>query len=487
MVDMLHYFKCPNIRELLSDIKTDTRGAVAVFVAGGIISMVGAVGLATDAARGYMVKARLSQALDSAALAGGREIFSPTRDADIKMFFDANFPPGYLGATIIGPVIQVSPDNETLTLTASAKIDTTFMKALGFSELNVSTATEVTRETTYLDVVVAIDMSGSMGNFTGGQSRIAAARTAAKDLVDILFGGEETKELLNIGVVPWNGKVNVTRNGTAFDATLTTASSVPDFTNPLTGSVQSTVYTPNNSPVPLLSSPPVEWQGCVFSRFLDNGVDDDDADIVFSGLSSATGDWNAWEWVSADAEPVSPGVCTMATNGSECTPCLSHGITALQSSKSGTIAAIDELTSPTGTTNITQGLGWAWRVVKPEAPYTEADPDPDGPRQQAIVLLTDGENFAGNGDGYKTVFGYGSTGRDDMNDRLRALATNIKASGVKIYTIQFANSGGPLETLMKEIASGPDAPYYHYAPDPGTLQTVFKGVANHLSELRLSK
>lgn len=484
---MRYYLYLDQIRQFFTEFKTDTRGAVAVFVAGGIISMVGAIGLATDTARGYMVKARLSQALDAAALAGGREIFSPTRDADIEMFFKANFPPGFLGATVIGPVIQVSPDNETLTLTASAKLDTTFMNVLGFGELNVSTSTEVTRETTYLDVVLAIDMSGSMGNFTGGQSRIAAARTAAKDLVNILFGGEETKELLNIGVVPWNGKVNVTRNGTAFNATLTTTSAVTAFTNPLSGSAQSTVFIPNNSPVPLLSSPPAEWRGCVYSRFLDNAVDDDDADIVFDGLSSATGDWNAWEWVSADAEPVSPGVCTMSTNGSECTPCLSHGITALQSTKTGTIAAIDELTSPTGTTNITQGLGWAWRVVKPEAPYTEADPDPDGPRQQAIILLTDGENFAGNGDGYKTVFGYGSSGRAEMNDRLRALAANIKASGVKIYTIQFANSGGPLETLMKEVASGPDAPYYHYAPDPSTLQTVFQGVANHLSELRLSK
>ena len=74
-----------------------------------------------------------------------------------------------------------------------------------------------------------------------------------------------------------------------------------------------------------------------------------------------------------------------------------------------------------------------------------------------------------------------------MNDRLRLLAANIKASGVKIYTIQFANSGGPLQALMKEIASGPDAPYYHYAPDGSTLQTVFQEVANHLSELRLSK
>ena len=133
------------------------------------------------------------------------------------------------------------------------------------------------------------------------------------------------------------------------------------------------------------------------------------------------------------------------------------------------------------------GLSWAWRVVKPEAPFTEADPTPDGPRQRAIMLLTDGENFAGNGDGCKTVFGYSSDGRSDMNDRLRALATNVKAPGVKVYTIQFANSGGPLQALMKEIASGPDAPYYHYAPDASTLQTVFQEVANHLSELRLSK
>jgi len=42
------------------------------------------------------------------------------------------------------------------------------------------------------------------------------------------------------------------------------------------------------------------------------------------------------------------------------------------------------------------------------------------------VPLTEGENFGGNGDGYKMVFGYGSAGRNEMNDRLRALATNIR-------------------------------------------------------------
>jgi hypothetical protein len=74
-----------------------------------------------------------------------------------------------------------------------------------------------------------------------------------------------------------------------------------------------------------------------------------------------------------------------------------------------------------------------------------------------------------------------------MDDRLRRLAEAIKASGVLIYAIQFANGGGAQEALMREIASGPDAPYYFFAPDGDTLRRVFREIADNLSELRLSK
>ncbi|MBK18809.1 MAG: hypothetical protein CMM52_08235 [Rhodospirillaceae bacterium] len=184
---------------------------------------------------------------------------------------------------------------------------------------------------------------------------------------------------------------------------------------------------------------------------------------------------------------LSGGTCSSAVGGSECRPCLSHGITALRNVKQEVLDAINELQSPTGTTNIPQGLGWAWRVLTPGAPFTEADPNPPGDRQQAIVLLTDGENYGGSGDGYKGVFGVGSAAQSDMDNRLTELATNIKASGVVIYTIQFANSGSAMQTLLKSVATGPDSPYYHYAPDGTALQQVFQEVANHLSELRISK
>jgi hypothetical protein len=339
-----------------------------------------------------------------------------------------------------------------------------------------------------LDVVLAIDMSGSMGNGVGGgQTRIDAAREAAKTLVGLLFGEDATKDTLNIGLVPWNGKVNVLANGATYAPDAFITESVVAFTNPLTGLTQSEVYVPDVSPVPLLSPPSDDWQGCVYSRYLDNGDDGDDADVVLGSLSGTTGDWQAWEPVGQEGEPV-PGFprCAGAVGNQECRPCLDHGITALQDTRTVIDASIDELTNPLGTTNITQGLGWAWRVVSPEAPFTEADPDPPGRRQQAIVLLTDGENFGGSGDGYKAVFGFGASGRPEMNDRLRLLAANIKADGVVVYAIQFAHNGGPLQALMKEVASSPDAPFYHYAPDAETLQQVFKEVANHLSELRLS-
>ena len=74
---------------------------------------------------------------------------------------------------------------------------------------------------------------------------------------------------LNIGLVPWNGKVNITLNGSTFNPGETVPEPVASFLNPETGSVQSDVYVANNSPVPLLAAPDDEWQGCVFFQVLE--------------------------------------------------------------------------------------------------------------------------------------------------------------------------------------------------------------------------
>ncbi len=477
------------VQNLLRRFAIDRRGVTAVMLGFAIVPMIGFVGMATDTARAYLVKSRLSSALDSAGLAGGRQFFAPTRDADILMFFQANFPAGYMDATVSGPHIVVDEAAEKLTLTASAEIPTTFMHLLGFDKLDVSALTEITRQMQALDVVLAIDMSGSMNSSNGSGTRISAARQAAVDLVEILYGNSGSNDLLKIGLVPWNAKVNVTLEGTVYDSALTITQAVTAFVNPITGANQGDVYFANNSPVPLLSPPPADWQGCVFNRYIDNGLDDDDADILMPPISMPGAEWPAWEVVGPEGEPVSPGVCLMSPNGwSECTRCLGHGITPMQQSKQTILDAINALQNPGGNTNIPQGLGWAWRVLSPPAPFTEAIADPPYDLQRAIVLLTDGANYGGVGDGYKSAFGLGSdAGPDGMNDRLQQLATNIKSAGVVLYVIQFANSGTDLQTLLQSVASGPASPFYHNAPDEAALRAVFREIANDLSELRLSK
>ena len=69
-----------------------------------------------------------------------------------------------------------------------------------------------------------------------------------------------------------------------------------------------------------------------------------------------------------------------------------------------------------GNTNLPAGLGWAWRVLTTGAPFehtVSAEYTPD----RAIVLMTDGENCATYGDGYKAVFGLCSSSRARQDER----------------------------------------------------------------------
>lgn len=562
-------FLAPVFRRIgacLRAFRRDEKGAVAILVAAAAVPLIAALGLATDTARGYIVKARLSQALDAAALAGGKNIFGTDRDADIEMFFDANFPPGFMGATVSPLAITVNDDKTVLSVNATATIDTTFMRVLGFEDLTVVAATEVSRQIDQLDVVLSIDTSGSMGT---PYSKIEGARDAAEDLVDILFGSNTvsptvdiegvTYNLLNIGVVNWNAKVNVTVAGEDFDSALTTSQIVPSFTNPVTGVAQDRLYFANNSPVPLLAPPDADWEGCVYARYtgdaLASSINTNDADLSLGPVTVGTKQWLGWEaiptfegeewdgqwrdpptyepsgtgWRSSSRScygaywndnntdqpasmPAVPSYWARAQpsisnpGSSDCTRCPNIGILPLTTVKQTVVDLIQDL-EPDGNTNIPQGLAWAWEVLMPGVPFDQAAETVPFARQRAIVLLTDGEIVGGNGDAYKGRFGSGSGAgtttnsahgfmpsppdaantRNNLNNRLKRLAANIKAQGIKLYVIQFDNDSTTLTNLLKAVASEPNAPYYYDAPTVAELQTAFQQIANNLSKLRLSK
>lgn len=468
------------------------RGGVALFLALAIIPLVGAVGLAVDSARGYLVKQRLSQAVDAAALAAGRAIGSDDLSGDIEKYFAANFPAGYAGADTAAPSFSVDEADALVTVAASVTMPTSFMRVLGVPEFTITAEAEVRRGTEPMDIVLSIDTSGSMGDpADGGGTRIEAARTAAITMVNKLFGSEETKSSLYVGVVPWSSMVDVTEPGSSFTGTTTT--SVPNFTNPVNGAVQSEIYYANNTSVPLLFLPPSDWQGCVRARYVTGNSDASQGDTHYGPDSFASVDWLGW--VPTGASTSSPSSKKSKKKSkkkssappTDDTPCPPAGITPLRNKKSDITTAVNAL-SPLGVTNMAQGLVWAWRVLMPGEPFTESEPVPSSPPYRAIILLTDGQQVGGSDDAYQGAFGTGEkAATDGLDDRLRQIATNIKSQDIKIFTIQFANGDTDLRTLMQEVATSPHADHYFYAPDVATLESVFDEIANRFSTIYISR
>lgn len=187
----------------------DRRGSAVVYVAAIAVPLVTIVGVSIDAARGYLVKSKLSQALDAAGLAGGRVALSPTRDDDIRMYFNTNFPPGYMEATLgtNDPQISMDPNAEELTLSATAQIPTTFMRILGHENMTVRASNVIHRTVKGMELVLVMDNTGSMD--TTPPSRMTQMKNAATDLVNILFGSRETAPNFWVALVPYVAVVNI--------------------------------------------------------------------------------------------------------------------------------------------------------------------------------------------------------------------------------------------------------------------------------------
>lgn len=454
----------------------DNRGSLYALAAFISLPMGAFVGVGADAGRAYLVKSRLVQTLDAAGLAGAKVAHLSTYGDDIVRYFKANFPNNYLGATITGPTYQTDAAGETVTVTASAMVPTSFMHLFGHDSMQVSAETQVTRKQVHLDVVISMDMSGSMGSWSGGQQKIASARSAASTLVNILYGNSESKALLKMGLVPWNGRVNISVGGKTYDPNHsgTNKKFVNAYPNPVTGTFQNFVWRINNSNIHLLNAdkPPAGWKGCVYARFKNDGSEGTNADATDGRKKTSAAHWIGWEWA-----------------GNSGTTCLSHGITKLNQSKTTILSAINALQNPAGVTNISQGLSWAWRVLTPKWPFKEAEANPIGQRVQAVVLLTDGAHVGGTNDAYKTTFGSGGGyhPRSDYDARLLKVAAAMKAQGIIVYVIQFHYTDPALVNLLKQVASGTGAPYYHFAPDSTALQAAFQQVGSALSQLRISQ
>lgn len=174
------------------------------------------MGLGIDAACQYWVKARLSSAVDSAALSAARSlnvgntIASQTANAQTvgRQYFAANFPPGILGTTVFGGAqvansvsITINEVSNLITVTATAEVHAPlyFMQLLHFSSGTIVATSQTTRRNA--NIILVLDRSGSMNN---ASNSCAALVSAVESFTNNFIDGRD-----QLGMITFSTSANV--------------------------------------------------------------------------------------------------------------------------------------------------------------------------------------------------------------------------------------------------------------------------------------
>lgn len=459
-------------------------GVVAVAFGLMIPVVIGAVGLSVDMAQAYLVKARLSAALDAAALAAaatGSDSESEIQDK-VDAFMEANYPEGRIGTKIN---VDVLIDGDELTVSATARLNTSFMKVFGYDTVDVDAQTIVQREVRGLEVVMVLDNTGSMST----NDNIGTLKTATANFIEILFASVSEPELVKVGLVPYASSVNVGPYGLGVDLDGDPYGEV--FVEPPLEDVYSSYYngmnpyTGNNYGIAEedLEYDPSEkgqWHGCVLAEA--NPLDTEDH---IGPWEMYRHDYNGHDYYkNNDYYDGTLGDGYNAYYGPNLY-CPDQPIVPLTSDEQFLLDSAANMTA-SGATLGNFGMAWGYRVVSPEEPFIEGAEYDDNQWDKVILIMTDGINTMSS-----VYSAYGrsnehSIDANDLDDRLLDTCDNVKASGILVYAVTF-DDGVDEDTkdLYRDCASS--AANYHDAPTQDDLEDVFEQIARELSNLHIKQ
>lgn len=523
------------------------RGATALFLALAIVPLLAFVGLAVDTTRGYLVKSRLNQAIDAAVLAGGRVYASATRDDDIRMYFKANFPDGYMGAVVTPLVITPDDINKTLTVSAQATLPTTFMQLLDIDTIPVGSSAQVTIAAQNVEVALVLDITGSMAG-----SKIAGLQDAANTLVDIVVQDQQTPFYTKVAIIPYSQAVNVgayapqVRGAIVPGKAITGASK----TNPvvitsvnhgfnngdkvfITGVGGMTQIRNSMTASTTSTTSPQFWvvASATTDTFALTRINGSTANgTSWGNYSPSTGSIycmtpgcqyqayqnpsNNWrthqvstcvtERTGANAyTDAAPSVSPVGRNYPLSSDCVSIQIFPLSSDKTALHNMIDTLTA-SGSTAGHIGIAWGWYMLSPNFSYlwpsASQMPAAYGTPQllKVAVIMTDG-NF--NTMYYNGVISQDATygnasdrvNQDALNGdaytQAQALCDAMKAPApgpnIEIFTVGLELSNQAAIDIMNYCAT--DASHVYLPASGADMNAVFTDIAMKISRLRLSK
>lgn len=456
----------------------ETLGVTAVWFSMAVPLVVGSVGLSVDIGQAYLVRERLSRAVDAAALAAAAMSSEDPQLVEQKVndFIEANYPEDKVGFTTN---IEVETTAETVLVTAWASFNPAFGSILGNDQVEIRVESEVTKEVKAIEVVLVMDVTGSMST----NNNIATLRTAAKSFVNTMFTRVSDHDMIKIGLVPFSSSVNVGRYGLG-----RTPTNLPYDT--------AFVTNPSGLSYGTGSS---QWGGCVLEGTAPNTTDPYPDDI-----EDHEGPWEMYRYCRTRTGAAIPNChttrsgnrspYTYTVNQNQNYLCPKTPVMPLTNNKTELLASIDTLRAE-GNTYINNGLTWGLRLISPEFPFSEGEPWNSEDWKKAIILMTDGESTMHQ---YYSI--YGPTGNDrvnpkvtghdldanDLDDRILDVCEDLRDKDVLVYTITFDDGvSDATKEIFEECATQPSM--WYDAPTQAKLVEVYQTIAKELANIHLSR
>jgi Flp pilus assembly protein TadG len=505
------------------------RGNTMAVIAGAIIPLTAVIGGGLDVARAHLAQSRLSQACDAAALAGRRAMSNEdieTAKPEATKFFNFNFPQGYMGTAAFTPTIT-KPDTGTVKVEAQTTVPTTIMKIFKQGSIPIKVDCDATQNFDNIDIVLVLDVTGSMDQSINGEKKIVSLRKAVMALYDELASAQTQLTAqglrLRYAVVPYSMTVNAGKIVRAANANYIATNwsyqsrtwdgsgndtddydyhkKSVDVSSFVTGSsfnTKTVIGGSNNW---------VTWNGCVEERETVSTITPSSS-TAYADIPGGALDLDIDRVPDANENtkwgPHFPDI-VFNPNTSSHRPayCPKEASRLKEMARTDMQSYVNALT-PVGGTYHDIGMIWGARFISRGGIFAADNPTVynDRPVNRYVIFMTDGD-LAPNSDHYvaygveyldRRVMGgsYGSSVSSGNGSNLEKrhtvrfqMACNAaKQGGSSIWAIAFSNdvtSLGPLQNC----ASNPDQ--FALSTDSTQLIAKFKEIGKNIGALRLSK
>lgn len=208
----------------LAKFRSEEDGSITIFVIFVFVMMLIFGGIAVDVMRAETRRVALVQTADRASLAASNVILPVSqtpKSVATEWFQMAGLGDG-LTYDYSTPVItgEATASSRNTLIKAKVRSFNHFMHWLDVPYFDVPVVSSAQQGVSKIEVILVLDITGSMGETSGSTTKIAALRTAAAKFVDVLKYNlnpatgkydivKDPNNLISIGLVPYSSNVNI--------------------------------------------------------------------------------------------------------------------------------------------------------------------------------------------------------------------------------------------------------------------------------------